>query len=59
MLGTLINDNSLNLDNVGQYLLSFVLSAGMFGVKNIIDKAKDKIKSLLPFTDNKITNDEI
>ena len=59
MLGTLINDNSLNLDNVGQYLLSFVLSASMFGVKNIIEKAKDKIKSLLPFTDKKINNDEI
>jgi hypothetical protein len=59
MLGTLINNNSLNLDNVGQYLLSFVLSASMFGVKNIIDKAKDKIKTLLPFTDNKTTDDEI
>jgi hypothetical protein len=59
MLGTLIKDNSLNLDNVGQYLLSFVLSASMFGVKNIIDKAKDKIKTLLPFTDNKTTDDKI
>ncbi len=58
MLTTLIRDNSLNLDNVGQYLLSFVISASMFGVKHVIDNAKEKIKSLLPFTNNNVNNDK-